>query len=391
MTGWSLRLLSGPGANPSTWGEQSDLTGATAKKISVYLDQPHEISFSMNAEHPEAPLVEELLSDVAAYYDDGTGTGPQRLVRCRVGPSSDTGDGTSTTTMFRALSYRDLLNRKLIYSGDPFEPTPPVTNIEDLGWQMINQAQGRPNGSLGITRGVRDASSAIGGSVSGVEFQVGMVIGEQIDKLFQDAGAYDYDITGNLVYQTYLRPRRTPTNGSRFLLDYGGSVASFQRTVDPSEYANAIIVLGGNDSSGFPIAPEGAEREAPGILDGLVRQGRWEKTFSDPDLTNLERLAFRADRLLSDVQVLQPTYTLTLKPGMWDGPAGLWVGDVCPIRIKAGRLDVDTQLLVTALTFDVGDDGDETVTVSCGGLSPNDAYYKKQRKLLQSIAQLERR
>jgi murein DD-endopeptidase MepM/ murein hydrolase activator NlpD len=406
VTGWQLTLLSGATADPSTWLEQSDLTAATGKKVSIFLDQPHEISFSMNGQHPEAALVEELMSDVVASFDDGTGTGQQRLVRARVGPSSDTGDETSVTCNFRALSYRDVLNRRILYSNVSYGSLY-TGGLEAIGWDLITRCMSPDGGNLGITRGTTGGTSAAGAANAAIDLEAGMVIAEQLQKAFDETTGYDWDITADLVFQTYLRPRRVvpptgtvlaPTFGGRFLLDYGGSVARYERTVDPSEYANAVRVTGGTPQSppgGYVIPAQTAQAaeltESGAFPNGQLRQGRWDRQYSDADIFSTARALERAQQLVADSQVVTPTYTLTLKPGMWHGPADMWVGDECPVVIQHGRLNVDTVGLVTSLVADIDDNGGDTVTVTVDGLDRRTDYYRKQRLLLADLARIERR
>jgi len=392
VTGWQLTLLSGPSPDPSTWLEQSDLTAASGKKVSIYLDQPHEITWSMNGQHPEAKLVEELMSDVVASFDDGTGTGQQSLVRARIGPSSDSGNETSVNCSFRALSYRDLLNRRILYSNVTYAA---VYGLEALGWDLITRTQATDGGYLGITRGTTGGTSASGGPNPLFELEAGMVIAEQIAKAFEETPGYDWDITADLVWQTYIRPRRV--GPGRFLLDYGGSVASYVRTVDPADYANAVRVTGGTPEAppgGYVIPSQTAQAadltESGSFPNGKFRQGRWDKQYSDTDIFTSARALQRAQERLANSQVIAPTYTLTLKPGMWHGPTDLWVGDECPVSIQHGRLDVDTVGLVTSLQIDIDDNGGDTVTVTVDGLDPHSVYYRNQRKLLADVARLER-
>jgi hypothetical protein len=405
VTGWQLTLLSGASPDPSTWLEQSDLTAATGKKVSIYLDQPHEISFSMNGEHPEAQLVEELMSDVVASFDDGTGTGQQKLVRCRVGPSGDTGDETSVSCNFRALSYREMLNRRILYSNKSYAAAY-SGGLEAIGWDLITVCMSPDGGNLGITRGILGGTSAAGSGNPATDLEAGMVVAEQINKMFEETTGYDWDITADLVWQTYLRPRRvvppagtvlSSTFGGRFLLDYGGSVASYTRTVDPSDYANAVRVTGGTPEAppgGYVIPSQTAQAaeltESGSYPNGQLRQGRWDKQYSDTDIFTSQRALQRAQELVADSQVITPTYTLTLKPGMWHGPADMWVGDECPVVIHHGRLNVDTVGLVTSLQVDIDDNGGDTVTVTVNGLDLKSAYYRKQRKLFADVARLER-
>lgn len=387
-SGWSFVLVSGNTIDPTGWTEQSDLTAATAKKLTVYLDQPHEITFDMNGMHPEALLIGELFCDVIAYHDNGDGTGPVKQVRARVGPTSDTADGTSITTNYKALSYRELLGRKILYDGDSiltYAATVAQTQ-ENIAWNLIAAAQGRTNGTLGITRGTPAASSG----VSVIHpFEAGMVVGEQVAQVAATDTGFDWDIGPDLVYMTYYPLRGRTTLAGQFPLDYGGSVASFTRSVEPADYANAVRVSGGTPDGGS--APTPSAQTSAEVTAGTAVQGRWERQLSDQDLLTTALVAKRATKLLSDAQVLQPTYSMTLTPGMWTGPADMWLGDTVPVLIQAGRLNVDTSLRVTSMEFGIGDDGDDKVTVTLGGLSLIDRFYQKQKKVFQDIARLERR
>jgi murein DD-endopeptidase MepM/ murein hydrolase activator NlpD len=365
VTGWQLTLLSGPSPDPSTWLEQSDLTAATSKKVSIFLDQPHEISFSMNGKHPEAAMVEELITDVVASFDDGTGASRQRLVRARVGPTQDNGDETSITSGFRALSYRDLLNRRILYSNKSYAAGY-SGGLEAIGWDLITAVMASPGGNLGITRGTTGTDSAVGSFTAAIDLEAGMVVAEELQKAFDETTGYDWDITADLVYQTYIRPRRAvplpgtvlaPTFKGRFLLDYGGSVASYSRTVDPSTYANAVRVTGGTPQTpptGYVIPAQTAQAaeltQSGSFPNGKLRQGRWDRQFSDDDIFTSQRALQRAQELVADTQIIKPTYTLTLAPGMWHGPGDMWVGDQCPLVIDHGRLNVCNSTSTTTAT-----------------------------------------
>jgi hypothetical protein len=390
VSGWTFTLRSADsGINPATWPITSDLTGATARKIRVFLDQPAEIEFSINAEHDEAALVQELLCDVVASHDAGDGLGPEAVLRGRVGSTADTGDGTRIDTTVKAVSYRGLLHRKILYSADSVltYADPTLRIPEDIAWELIAAAQGRTNGTWGITRGTPAATSS---TTRTQPFEAGMVVGEQIDQVA--AGTFDWDVGPDLVYMTYY-PQRGRSSG-QFPLDYGGSVASFTRNFDPADYANAVRVSGGTPSGGSPPTPQGLNSSEVG--SGTARQGRWEVQISDQDLLAAGLLLIRATKEVNERQVITPSYSMTLTPGMWRGPNDLWIGDVAPVQIRAGRLDVSVDLRVLAMEFALSDDtgvGDEAdqVTVTLGKLAPHQAYLRRWRKQLEDVARLGRR
>lgn len=63
--------------------------------------------------------------------------------------------------------------------------------------------------------------------------------------------------------------------------------------------------------------------------------------------------------------ILTPTYALGLRPNAysWGNPN---MGDVVPLIIQAGRLNVNTTVRVLGFTYDIGDDGQEDVTLTVG-------------------------
>jgi hypothetical protein len=65
------------------------------------------------------------------------------------------------------------------------------------------------------------------------------------------------------------------------------------------------------------------------------------------------------------------------------------MGDTVPLRIKAGRLDVDTYVRVVGITYDIGDDGQEDVGLTVGRADVT--FADLFAKGTQGIAALARR
>jgi hypothetical protein len=139
--------------------------------------------------------------------------------------------------------------------------------------------------------------------------------------------------------------------------------------VDPTTYANGWLVTGqvpqppatGGDTGPVPATEFFADE--PGI--GSDPAGRWDQV----DGTQLRTQDGIQDRLawhLADSVSVVPAYTVVMQPGAWGGPGHIWLGDLVTIRIKSGRLLVNDQLRVMEIAVAIGDDGDETVTLSIG-------------------------
>ena len=70
--------------------------------------------------------------------------------------------------------------------------------------------------------------------------------------------------------------------------------------------------------------------------------------------------------------VVVPSYSVTLRPGWWTpgnpntGQSGIAMGDVVPLIIQEGRLNVNTTVRVLGIDYVIGDDGQEDVTLTLG-------------------------
>lgn len=376
MAAWEMVLLYGGLVSPSTWGEQSDLTGATNRRVKFMLRGSHSAEFSINGLHPEAVLVEELTSDVLVRRNGVS------LLRARIGPTDDALDGTSHLVNVKAFDYRELLKRRILYAGDAALTYASSTarDQEDIGWQLIAATQGRINGNLGITRGTSQSTPV----TRNLTFEAGDSIGELIPQhLVEIWDGIEWEIDPGLVYRSYYPQRGFVTD---FLLDYGGSVSSVSRTVNTADYTNAVVFSGGGDTPPTPAARQTADVNA-----GTAREGRWERAKGDTGFTQQAQVDGFADFVISIDQTVVPSYTLKLVPGMWDGPDHMWLGDRVNVVIKSGRLDVDVSLRVLAMDFDIGDDGQETISATVGQLSHIEKYYRNAQSREHRLDRLERR
>jgi hypothetical protein len=76
-------------------------------------------------------------------------------------------------------------------------------------------------------------------------------------------------------------------------------------------------------------------------------------------------LAQRAQGDVALSGVLTPVYTLTLRPGTYTFGA-FGIGDTLPLIVNSGRLAVNTTVRILGITWNVGDDGQEDVTLTVG-------------------------
>jgi hypothetical protein len=354
---------------PAREGQTAALTTAVQRKVTFKLTQPSEASFSISGRSPEAGQIEELLTDLHVLRDG------RLLYRGRIGPTSDTLDGTSHTVAVQTLDYREVLNRRIFYQ--PWTYTQQDQGV--AAWLMVDEAQQGP-GYMDIGRGVGQTS----GIVRDYDFAGGDSIGGAIQSLAEISDGFDWDLTPtdpvNLNLDLWHRHSRGTDRG--VFLDYGSTITSLQRSVPVDTYANSIRVSGANDTL--------VEwRQAPS-LSGLAAppEGQWDMQFGFPEITSAAKLAARADWQIADAQVIRPAYTATLTGGAWDGPDHIWLGDPVRLRVRSGRIDIDTTLRVYEIGVDLPGSG-EQVQLTLGAPAPD--YRRRPTDFAKRLRNLERR
>jgi hypothetical protein len=145
------------------------------------------------------------------------------------------------------------------------------------------------------------------------------------------------------------------------------TVSSLTRLVDSSTYANYWRVIGNNGSGGSTtaaqLAAEAWNADANSVAANSL--GLWMSPDNAPSLTTPAALQAQANGDLSLHGTLIPSYTVTLSPGayVYGSPN---MGDVVPLRVTSGRLNVNTWIRVLGLKFTIGDDGQEDVALTVG-------------------------
>jgi hypothetical protein len=365
-------------AGPASGGHELALTEAKARKLVVKLTEPSEASFTTDGRHPQAAELDEIATDVHVLWTPPSGGSTRILYRGRVGATSDTLNADSHQMQVATLDYRAVLNRRILWSDSQLTWT--ATDQADIARGLLAQTQNRPGGDLGI-----DPGTATTGVTRDRTYEAGDSIGERIQELSEVIDGFDWDITPTSASGLRLDIFHSQRGLNRgVVLEYGGLVRSVTRNVDPGEYANAIRVTG-DSSATTPPTP--AERQAADIA--TVTQGRWDRAFGEHTIETQAALNDRADWQLAEAQVVTPSYSLGLRPGAWEGPDHIWVGDTVRLVIYSGRLQVGTSLRVHELGVGIGDDGTEAVTLTVGRPAPD--YRRLPRQILRRLTSLERR
>ncbi|MEU7814136.1 hypothetical protein [Pseudonocardia sp. NPDC049154] len=376
MTIWSFVL--GPPAPEG--GHQWHLTNAKARRAIFRLTRPSEASFTIDGRDPMAAKIIELETDLHALRHRPTG-GAEELFRGRIGPTGDSLDAGGHRTDVTALDYRSVLSRRILWGDSQLVWT--NTEQAEIAMGLVNQTQVRPGGSLGIVAG--DGSST-GVARDRTEYQAGDSIGDRVQELSEVIDGFDWDITPDGAAALKLdiwHPQRGIDRG--VVLEYGGLVASVQRQVNPQDYANAVRVSG-QIPEGGDTAPTPVERTASDIT--TRPEGRWDKAFGTSIVTATS-LAERGDWQLDQAQVVQPSYTVKLKAGAWQGPDHIWLGDPTRLVIMSGRLRVDNVLRVQEVDISITEAGDEEVSLTIGAPKPD--YRRRANDVERRLRELERR
>jgi hypothetical protein len=147
------------------------------------------------------------------------------------------------------------------------------------------------------------------------------------------------------------------------------------RDVDTSSYANALRMTGTD-----PAPPV----ETATIDIGTRPEGRFDGSYST-DEADPATLRARSVLQLQAASTLVPSWTIPLRPGAWDGPDHIWLGDMVTIVPASGRFKGTTETLrVLELTAAIGQDAPQ-VTITAGQPRPD-----QRRELKRLIRELRK-
>lgn len=319
------------------------LTKATGKRLTFSLFDPSTASFSLDSNDPEAAILDELVDDVVAYRNN------KLMYRGRLVGTTDDVDATKSTVSYSSIDYKGLLFRRTM----PLTIDTLATALEQshIVWRMVTEAQAALGGNLGISLGLLPAT----GVKRGDKWDLGTAVGEAIDEMSKREYGFEWSVDEQLQFNLHW-PVRGQVRG--FTAVYGGNVDSFQRTVDPAEYANAVTSVS-TDVSGSPIIVRSELQDL-----GSAPQGRWDKLDSST-ATNMTELEQKSRGVLGTSAALTPSYKLHLLPGQWT-PEDCWLGDSIKVVIRQGRLNVADYYRVQTIEIEPKDDGTEDVSITVG-------------------------
>jgi hypothetical protein len=393
---WRLTLHR-RGFAPATYDQTQllELASARSRSLTRQWDASAELHFTLDGRSPDCAAIAELATSVMAWrWDDQTGA-DVCVFRGIVDHSEDQLSEQAHTVNFVAHDFLASFNRRILVGATGVT----YTNLDQdqIAAALLAAGGGGPTptapyppgSSLPIGVVLVGGDGTTTRTVSGVlrvrTYPGSTSIGTAIDQLAKVIGGFDYDvipepaasdslsmIDGNGTITSLGAGRDAlrifyPSQGvtrTDMVLAYGSNVSAVTRTVNSADYANYIRSLGNNGSSD-PAAAQLFSGQANTDASGTT-VGWWPAADSAPtDVNQQATLDQRAQGLLASQGVLVPSYTLTLRPGayVWGAPN---IGDTVPLVIYSGRLQVNTTIRVVAMTWTIGDDGQEDVAVTVG-------------------------
>ena len=367
----------------------ADLEGARSRSLHFDLNAPSTCQFTVDGRVPGLKEMTELEQDIAAYR--WTGHSWQCMFRGPIGNTEDQLTGTSHTTNINAADYRAMLGRRLngtinlTYTN--IDQAQIVSNLVQVamsppgGWPHGNPA-GAPF-DIGL-RGHADGSGwaqllgpeglplATTGQIRTRTYTGGETIGSLLDNLSNVLGGFEYAVLPFDPITTRWSGQPTVWYDHRgivqtnWVAEYGSTIRSCTRSVQTSDFGNLIRYTGQADTQGNSPPAVYATVDDVWQTPAAHPEGFWEVNVSAPDVSLTATLSEQAQGALDDASLIQPSYTLNVAAGTWTGPLDCWLGDTITLKIKSGRLDVNTQIRILAVDVTISDEGTEAISLTVG-------------------------
>jgi len=407
---WRLLLLARPFVDTAygTLGI-AELTQAVSRRLEMLWNQPAKLTFTVDGRSSAAQAVVELMTDVMAMRWDDTVGREVSMFRGVVTQSEDQLTEDAHSVNFVCQDYSAMLARRLFTTTynvvQRDQDSIAADFVTTAKTSVSSSGTGFAPGSylpLVVQRCNPDGSArgALSGQLRDRTYLPSTEIGQSLADLAAVIGGFDYDVLaagtaygtdGRQTNYDLLRifyPYQGVTRSAPALV-YGSTVSSLTRTVTSGDYANYWRVIGNNGSSD-PSVPqlyaEAWNSDTNNVTS--IPIGLWMGRDDASDVTIQSTLNDKAQGDLALNGILVPSYTVNLRPGVYAFGA-INMGDVLPLVIQAGRLNVNTTVRVLGITYDIGDDGQEDVSLTVG--RPEVTLPQLLRRPLQDTAALTRR
>lgn len=320
-------------------------------------------SFTGSVSRASKAIVRKYIDDIWIWK------GPELIERFRVINSDFSCDATGYTQSISCVDYRQLLDRELLdpvlgVEGDVYIVPVSGADTEEVSAavaRIINYAQSRTNGNLGITISPTQWQT-------GYKYDIGspQEFGEldtpwtAISKITENVATFR--ITPNKVAELWVPIKQSAEIETP--LDWGGAVTTYAET-QGTPYANVVRQTGDN-VTGTPLyfyGPDGAEG-TPSSAFTTLPSGRIETSKSDTRLKNLASVRRAGQNNIKLLSLEAPSYQLTLAPGHWRGREHIDIGNI--VRVYFKPHGVEDSVAVTSIQISVDANNMETVAITAG-------------------------
>ncbi|WP_226361849.1 hypothetical protein [Pseudonocardia sp. ICBG1142] len=165
-----------------------DVNAAHSRTVTFNLTDNSEASFTIDGRDPSCRDIVELSTDLYVYRRQRADLRGSLLYRGRIGKSSDVLDADGHSVTVPSVDYRCLLRRRLLMHGA--RQRWDNTDQAHIAWDLIQQAQQRTGGDMGIRAG-----HVATGVRRDRSYELGSSIGEKIQELSEVINGFDWDIT----------------------------------------------------------------------------------------------------------------------------------------------------------------------------------------------------
>ena len=362
----------------------SELPDARSRRLEQKYNDSAQFGFVLDGHSPSAGYVNELTTEIIAWrWDDQTGA-DVAMFRGVVGQSQDTISEQAATVQFTCHDYMAVLARRfstpnvnmgwlqtdqdyiasglIYYWGNQINDVNNNPRFQPGAYIPLFGAYARPDGS--------DRTGNLSGVLRDRMYPGSTNIMEALRNLGAVQGGFEFDcktwgtakFTDNVrIFYPYQGVTRTDV-----VLRYGTTVSALTRTYNSADYANYQRFTGNKQNTDQNAPQMFAEAWTAAASSGLAGDvGLWMNTANESDVVVQQTLNEHTNAALNRSAVIVGSYSITLRPGFYSyGFPNM--GDVIPLVVQEGRLNISTQVRVLGIDYDIGEDGDETVKLTVG-------------------------
>jgi hypothetical protein len=323
------------------------LEGATGRSFGTYLNKAGEARFSLSPTDPK--LTGDLLllgSKELTIYRAGTLVWGGELCYSRLDLSRE-----DERMELAAKGYLDLLGKRVVGTAS----TPRVfenTDLVTIARTLVDETQLQPDGDFGITLGLNPTSRPADRSDYYYTNLLEAIEGLSNEKV---TNGIDFEITPDKKFNCYY-----PTKGRELpeiVFEWGVNITSFWETLDATELANQVIVLGAGEGSSMATAT----RNASDYLQETYKLR--QSVISEKTITGTETLEKHGDRELAEKQTHRQIIGVTVKGNVSPGFGSYAVGDRVRVKVRRGITNIDAFYRIYGIYVSITDKDEETITV----------------------------